>query len=64
MTDSITSSGIFTEAGNTMTGIVTMTGDFFTALWANPMGKIVITLGLVSAAIGLCYRLYIRRKHL
>lgn len=64
MADSITSSGIFTEAGNTMTGIVTMTGDFFTALWANPMGKIVITLGLVSAAIGLCYRLYIRRKHL
>ena len=59
----ITTSGIFTEAGNTMTGIVGMAGNFFTALWANPMGQIVITLSLVGAAIGLCYRLFIRRKH-
>ena len=59
----ITASGIFEEAGNTMSGIVTMVGDFFTSLWANPMGKIIITLGIVSAAIGLCYKLFLRKKH-
>ena len=60
----ITTSDIFTEAGNTMTGIVNMSTNFFTALWANPMGKIVITIGLVGGAIGLCYRLFLRRKHI
>lgn len=59
----ITSSNIFEEAGKTMAGLLDMTGDFFTGLWANPMGKVVITLGLVSAAIGLCYKLFLRRKH-
>ena len=59
----ITSANIFTEAGNTMTGIVDMSTNFFTSLWANPMGKIIITLGLVGAAIGLCFRLFLRRKH-
>lgn len=54
---------IFTQAGETMTGVVGMSGNFFTSLWAQPMGKIVITLGLVSAGIGLCYRLFLRRKH-
>lgn len=60
--DEVTTSSIFTEAGNTMTGFMTMTGKFFTALWDNPMGKIVITLGLVSGAIGLCRVLFLRRK--
>lgn len=60
----ITTSDIFTEAGNTMTGFVNMSTNFFTALWANPMGKIIVTLGLVGAAIGLCYRLFLRRKHI
>ena len=59
----ITTASIFEEAGNTMAGIVKMSGDFFNNLWANPMGKIIITLGLVSAGIGLCYRLFLRRKH-
>lgn len=59
----IVTNDIFTEAGNTMTGLLKLTGDFFTGLWANPMGKIVISLGLVSAGIGLCYRLFLRRKH-
>jgi len=59
----IVTGDIFQEAGNTMTGLMDMTGDFFVSLWANPMGKIVITLGLASAAIGLCYRLFLRRKH-
>ena len=59
----ITTANIFEEAGNTMSGLLNMTGDFFTGLWANPMGKIVIVLGLVGAAIGLCYRLFLRRKH-
>lgn len=62
-TAAVTSSDIFTEAGNTMTGLVKLTGDFFSSLWSNPMGKIVITLGIVSAGIGLCYRLFLRKKH-
>ena len=59
----ITTSNIFTEAGNTMSGIVDMCTNFFSSLWENPMGKIIITIGLVSAAIGLCFRLFLRRKH-
>lgn len=59
----ITSANIFEQAGETMSGFMTMTGNFFTGLWANPMGKIIITLGLVSGGIGLCYRLFLRRKH-
>ena len=59
----ITTANIFTEAGNTMNGLMKLTGDFFTGLWSNPMGKIVITLGIVGAGIGLCYRLFLRKKH-
>ena len=59
----IVTTDIFTEAGNTMTGLLELTGDFFSGLWANPMGKIVITLGIVSAGVSLCYRLFLRRKH-
>lgn len=59
----VTTSNIFTEAGNTMSGFMTMTGDFFNGLWAHPMGKIIVTLSLVSGGIGLCYRLFLRRKH-
>ena len=59
----ITTSSIFEEAGNTMLGYLNLTGDFFTGLWANPMGKIVIGAGLASAAIGLCYKLFLRKKH-
>ena len=59
----ITTSNIFTEAGNTMTGIVNMSTNFFSSLWENPMGKIIITLGLVSAAVGLCFKLFIKKKH-
>ena len=58
----IVAADIFTEAGNTMTGFMELTGDFFTGLWANPMGKIVITLGIVSGAIGLCRKLFLRSK--
>lgn len=54
---------IFGKAGEVMTGFVDMSTDFFTSLWANPMGQIAITLGLVSAAIGLCCRLFLRRRH-
>ena len=60
----ITTGSIFEEAGNTMAGFLDLSVDFFTGLWANPMGKIVITLGLVGAAIGLCYRLFLRKKHI
>lgn len=61
--EAVTPAAIFEQAGETMTGIVTMTGNFFTSLWDNPMGKVIITLGLVSAAIGLCYKLFLRKKH-
>lgn len=60
----VTTSDIFTEAGKTMSGMMSMTGDFFSNLWSNPMGKIIITLGIVSAAVGLCYKLFLRRKHI
>ena len=59
----ITVASIFDTAGDVMTGFVKMTGNFFTSLWATPMGKIVIGLGLVSGAIGLAYKLFLRRKH-
>lgn len=60
----ITVGSIFEQAGETMTGMVDMSTNFFTSLWANPMGKVVITLGLVGAGIGLCYRLFLRKKHI
>jgi len=63
MENGITVGGIFETAGEVMTGFVTMTGNFFEALWSNPMGKIVIGLGLVGGAIGLGYKLYLRKKH-
>ena len=59
----ITTSGIFSEAGEVMTGLMTTTGNFFSALWNSPMGKVVIGLSVVSGAIGLAYKLYLRRKH-
>lgn len=60
---SITVGAIFEQAGEVMSGFMTMVSNFFTGLWAVPMGKIVIVLGLISAAIGLCYRLFLRKKH-
>lgn len=62
-TTAITSANIFSEAGTVMQSLLSMTGDFFSGLWSNPMGKIICVLGLVSAVIGLCYRLFLRRKH-
>lgn len=59
----ITSGSIFTQAGETMQGMLTMTGDFFSGLWSNPMGKIVITLGIVSGGIALCVKLFLKKKH-
>lgn len=60
----ITTGGIFEQAGEVMTGLLDMTGNFFTSLWAQPMGKVVIGLSLVGGAIGLAYRLFLRRKHI
>lgn len=59
----ITTGGIFEQAGEVMTGFIDMTGDFFISLWNNPMGKIVIGVSLVGGAIGLCYKLFLRKKH-
>lgn len=60
---SVTVSAIFEQAGDVMSGMLKLAGDFFTGLWAVPMGKITIVLGIVGAAIGLCYRLFLRKKH-
>lgn len=62
--ETITTSNIFTEAGNTLSGFMDLTVNFFQGLWANPMGKIIITIGLVGGAIGLCKSLFLRRKHI
>ena len=61
--NAITTSGIFTEAGNVMSGMLDLTGSFFTSLWENPMGKIIIGLTLVGGAIGLAYKIFLRKKH-
>lgn len=58
----ITTANIWTEVGTSMTGFITAANNFFVALWDNPMGKIIITVGLVSAAIGLTKSLFLRRK--
>lgn len=58
----ITISDIFTTAGSVMTGFMDLAVKFFEGLWANPMGQVIIGLGLVSGAIALCYRLFLRRK--
>lgn len=58
----VTVANIFTQAGETMTGMMELTGDFFAGLWSSPMGKIVVTLGIVSGGIGLCCRLFLRKK--
>ena len=58
----ITVSSIFTSAGEVMTGFMDLTTDFVEGLCANPLGKIAISLTIVSGAIGLAYRLFIRRK--
>ena len=58
----VTVANIFTQASYTMKCLMSMTSDFFAGLWSNPMGKIIITLGVVSGAIGLCCRLFLRKK--
>lgn len=60
----ISVSGIFTLAGEVLSGIVNMSGNFFTSLWAHPMGQITIGISLAGAAIGLAYRLFLRKKHI
>lgn len=58
----ITATAIFSEASNTMKGFMDMSVEFFNGLWANPMGKIIVSLTLVSGAIALCRSLFLRRK--
>lgn len=60
----ITTGDIFEQVGDTLSGMFTACGNVFTSLWAHPMGKIVVTLGLASAAVGLCYKLFLRKKHM
>lgn len=58
----ITIGEIFTTAQETMAGFIGLAGNFFTSMWAHPMGKISMTAGLVTAGIGLGYRIYTWRK--
>lgn len=60
--EEITVPSIFSSAGETMTGFMELTTDFINGLWANPLGKIAVTLTVVSGAIGLSYKLFLRRK--
>lgn len=64
MENGLTVNGIFEAATETMTGFIGLAGNFFTSLWAHPMGKISITIGLVGAAIGLGYKIYNVRRHI
>lgn len=60
--DELTVANLFTAAGETMTGFMGLTTDFVTGLWSNPLGKVSITLTVVSGVIGLSYKLFLRRK--
>lgn len=62
--ETVTTTNIFQQAGETLSGFMDLCVNFFNGLWANPMGKIIITIGLVGAAIGLCYKLFLRKKHI
>lgn len=62
--EEITVANLFTSAGEVMTGFMTMTTSFVNGLWANPLGKITISLTLVSGAVGLAYKLFLRRKRI
>ncbi len=60
----ITTTNIFSEGGNIMTGFVTMSTNFVSSLWnSNAIGKVIVLLPIIGAAIGLAYRVYLRRKH-
>lgn len=51
-----TVSDIFTTAGSVMTGATSLAGDFFTTLWANPIGQ----LSIGATVMGLGF--YVFRK--
>ena len=60
----LTTTNIFTEGTAIMNGFVTMSVNFVSSLWnSNAIGKIVIILPFVSAAIYLGGKLFLRRKH-
>lgn len=58
----MTIASLFEYAGEVMTGYVGLATDFFNGLWEHPMGQLIISLTLVSGAIGLCYRLFLGKK--
>lgn len=62
--EELTIANLFTSAGETMTGFMKLTGDFFTGLWSNPIGKIIVTASIVGGAIALGRSLYLRKKRL
>jgi len=60
----VTVADIFTQATATMTGLMAMSTGFFNGLWEISMGKILITLGIVGAAIALCTKLFLKKKRI
>lgn len=53
---------IFTQAGDVMTGMVTLSTNFIGSLWNHPIGVVVITLPFVGGAIALGRAIFLRRK--
>lgn len=48
---------LFSDATQIMSDIVNMATTFITTLWANPIGKVSICIGVISIAVGLGYKL-------
>lgn len=59
----ITIANIFEAAGEAMAGYLELAGSFFNSLWNIPMGQLIIASTLAGGAIGLCYRLFFKKKH-
>lgn len=56
----ITTSTIFGEAANVLIGIMNLVNFFLQFLWGISMGKIIISLTLVSGAIYLGRTIFLR----
>ncbi len=54
---------IFTQAGEVMTGLVTLSTSFVGSLWEHPIGIVIIVLPFVGGAIALARSIFLRRKH-
>lgn len=48
---------LFTDATTILNSLVSMATGFITTLWGNPIGKVSISVGVISIAVGLGYKL-------